>query len=66
MKHPNLFKKNIRNSIDLPWKRIIGIRNIIVHEYFGVDAKIIWRIVKEQLDELKIALNNKLKEIEKT
>lgn len=34
---------------DLPWQEIIGFRNIVVHEYFGVDEAIIWRIVQSEL-----------------
>lgn len=30
---------------DVPWARIIGLRNLIVHEYFGVDDQTIWSIV---------------------
>ena len=34
---------------DIPWKRLIGLRNIVIHEYFGVDLEIIWKIAKENL-----------------
>ena len=57
--------KSLRNSTDLPWKRIIGMRNVVVHEYFGVDAKIVWKIVKDQLGDLKKMLVTKLKDLDK-
>lgn len=38
---------------DIPWKRMIGLRNIAVHEYFGVDLSIIWEIVTRNLPETK-------------
>lgn len=38
---------------DIPWKRMIGLRNIAVHEYFGVDLSIIWEIVTKNLPETK-------------
>ena len=34
---------------DVYWKGVVGLRNRIIHEYFGVDSKIIWHIVKEEL-----------------
>lgn len=34
---------------EVPWKAIIGLRNIAVHEYFGLDLENIWKIVKEDL-----------------
>lgn len=37
----------------IPWYKIIGFRNRIVHDYFGVDLKIIWQIVTTQIDELE-------------
>ena len=38
---------------DVDWKGIIGLRNRIAHEYFGVSATIIWYILKEELPPLK-------------
>jgi uncharacterized protein with HEPN domain len=38
---------------DVPWKRMIGLRNIAVHEYFGVDLSIIWEVVTKNLPETK-------------
>lgn len=35
---------------NVEWKRIIGLRNRIVHEYFGVDYQIVWEIIQHQLD----------------
>ncbi len=42
---------------EIPWKRVVGLRNIIIHEYFGVDLEIIWTIINTQLSELKEVLN---------
>ena len=34
---------------NVEWRRIIGLRNRIVHEYFGIDLEIIWQIIEEKL-----------------
>jgi len=44
---------------DLPWEQMRGIRNIMVHEYFGVDFKIVWYTAKKHLNPLR----NKLEEL---
>ncbi len=44
---------------DVPWARIIGLRNLIIHEYFGVDDITIWNIVKINIPSLKNALLGK-------
>ncbi|AEH51735.1 HepT-like ribonuclease domain-containing protein [Pseudothermotoga thermarum] len=49
--------ENIRSRFsEIPWKRVVGLRNIIVHGYFVVDLQIVWRIITSQLPELRIAL----------
>ena len=37
---------------EIEWKRIRGLRNRIIHEYFGIDFEIVWQIIDEYLDEL--------------
>ena len=38
---------------DVPWGMMKGIRNILTHEYFGIDLEIVWKTVKEDLPNLK-------------
>jgi uncharacterized protein with HEPN domain len=49
---------------DIPWKRMIGLRNIAVHEYFGVDLGIIWEIISRNLPETKPKIGAMLKAFE--
>ena len=51
---------------DIPWQKIKGIRNRIVHEYFAVDISIIWYIVQNELEPLKNSLTRHLKEDKET
>jgi len=41
---------------DIPWKEMAGMRDIIVHEYFGVDLKLTWRVATEDIKGLKAQL----------
>lgn len=45
-----------RQYPDISWSRIVGMRNIISHEYFGVLPDIIWKTVKKDIPKLKRAL----------
>lgn len=37
----------------IPWTQIAGLRNRIVHDYFGLDLEIIWEIIQHDLPELE-------------
>lgn len=37
---------------EIPWKRMVGLRNIIIHAYFHVDLMIIWQIIRVNLPEV--------------
>jgi len=47
---------------DIPWQKLRGIRNRIVHEYFKIDITIIWFIIQNELTPLKEVLTKHLSE----
>ncbi len=43
---------------------MIGLRNIVIHEYFGVDLNIVWRVSTIDIPETKPMIEDLLEEIE--
>jgi len=37
----------------IEWSQIVGMRNVFVHEYFGIDSNSVWEIIKDDIPELK-------------
>jgi uncharacterized protein with HEPN domain len=38
---------------EIQWREIVDLRNLLIHEYFGIDTKIIWDIIKTDIVSLK-------------
>ncbi len=43
---------------DIDWRGVIGLRNVLIHDYFGVDYNIVWTIKEKFLPELKAKLRD--------
>ncbi|MHA1149581.1 MAG: HepT-like ribonuclease domain-containing protein [Promethearchaeota archaeon] len=61
--------KNIPDEIrkkypDIPWRNIAGMRDKVIHAYFGVKVERIWEVVKREIPDLKPKFEKILKEIE--
>lgn len=38
---------------DIPWQKMISLRNILIHEYFGVNGQIVWETCQKDIPQLK-------------
>ena len=56
---PNDFRSKYSN---VEWKKIAGTRDKMIHDYFGVDLKIVWDTVKEDLPKLKKQIESIIKD----
>lgn len=50
---------------EIPWKRMAGMRDRLIHAYFGIDYKLVWDAIKLEIPELIPKLQEILAELEK-
>lgn len=50
----NYISDNLKEKFTtIEWSQIVGMRNVFVHEYFGIDSSLVWEIIKKDIPELK-------------
>lgn len=49
---------------DIPWRRIAGLRDVLIHQYLRVDLEAVWAIVRDDLPEFKQAVAEILAEMQ--
>lgn len=42
-----------KNFSEIEWQQVIGMRHVLVHEYFGVDNQLIWQVILNDIPKLK-------------
>lgn len=49
---------------DIPWSKIIGMRSILVHGYFEIDAEVVWETISRDVPLLKVGVERLLAKLE--
>ncbi len=60
----NLSEEFRNKYMDIPWSQIAGLRDVLIHKYFGVDYRNVWLIIKNEIPQLKKSISKILEELE--
>lgn len=61
----NMLTRDFRETnTELPWREIIGMRNVLVHGYSNISNEQLWSAVKDDIPEIKSVINNYLHNID--
>jgi uncharacterized protein with HEPN domain len=54
-----------KNHPEVPWRKMTGTRDKVIHGYFGIDLEVVWSTIKEDIPSVKPLIEKILCEIEK-
>ena len=60
----NILKNITEKYSSVPWKEMAGMRDKLIHFYFGVNLKLVWQTIKHRIPQLKLSIKQILEEIE--
>ena len=49
---------------EIPWSQVVGMRHVLVHDYFGIDVELVWNAVERDVPALKGAVQRILKRLD--
>jgi len=56
-----LSEKTKQTQPQIDWFKIVGFRNVLVHDYLGIDPEKIWNIIQKELPTLKMAVSEMMR-----
>lgn len=48
---------------NIEWDQIIGMRHILVHEYFGIDTELVWQVIVKDIPALKVKITEIIRQL---
>ena len=52
--------EDIKSDINLPWKKMIGMRDMVAHDYFSLDLEAVWNTATKDVPDLATEINKYL------
>ncbi len=60
----NLSQEIRDNYPDIPWKRMAGMRDVLIHQYHGIDLEVVWQTINQDLPEVGQRIEQIIEELD--